>query len=619
MNGINGQSIPRKMTNNDGIVKVLHHDSSNTKQVINDKYKPVASDESKDDNIFWIDDPCDDMLPTDKGFLSDLIYYTRGREVPSIFVIWAGLYCMASVVKREAWFGWADKKLFPNIYSMIIAPAGAAKKNTAIDLTIDLLDFIDDEIQDHNVKRMKMINPFMSKATPEKLITCMMPDKKRGTDFFLTDEHGNKIIVDDKPVEYKIGSEIAISQHEMSTLIGKQNYMEGLLEHLLNWYDCHPKWSYETHTRGSEDLINLYVTFIGAATPATLKSLPPQVVGDGFLSRTMLVYQAFTDRIYDEPIIPNQAPRIPELRKRLAWIAENTLGEFKYSPEAKAYRKITYYKFKKQLAIDGAYQGVRSRLDVIINKVAMLVSWQKYSRNDNNEISLDDLFDAEYLVMRTFEESVPMYNHIINENNSEHNVKISDMIKRYKVISRETLLRKSHVKAEVINEELDNLYTQGKIFLYDPIDKVKLTKLRNKSTDVYIWLDSDTQVVKGTRELYGLTDKVVAYYNKYSIPQIEKRNGNCPAEEQEIINIMYRTTENNNVLSDKNIIDRIEAILKRRQVHEALRSKKAAMLREASEHIEIDTVIEDIPASDMLDYINSDVFLPRIKEVNDDE
>ncbi len=153
--------------------------------------RPKPFDESKDPNPFWIgkyDDPFD-VFAEPKGFMTDLIYYLRGTEVPSVYTIWTSLVIVSSVVKREAWLEWYPKEFFNNLYVILLGPS-AGKKTTMIEIAIDLVDNYHRSIPDDNFRKMKSITVLKNKATPEAVLQTMKEAARaRGVQF--RDEDNN--------------------------------------------------------------------------------------------------------------------------------------------------------------------------------------------------------------------------------------------------------------------------------------------------------------------------------------------------------------------------------------------------------------------------------------------
>ena len=463
----------------------------------NQKTAPIAADERCDPSIFWEADPCDKLIPTAPGFVSDCVYYTRGREVPTLYVIWSALFAIAAAVKRDAWIKWADKQLYTNLYLMIAGPAGAVRKNTAIDLAIDLLDYLDEEVQtvtgEADIAGMKRINPFTSRATPEALVTAMLPESGRSVEFDFTTQQGDAYLdANGKPIRFYPRSEISICQRELITFIGKQNYMDSLIPMMLDLYDCPRQWHYKTQTRGTEELREVMVNFIGGITPAALKlMLPVSATADGFLSRCLVVYQSSSAREFFRPRVPESAPKVPELRERLAWIAGNTFGEWDFTEDAEEWMEHWYHRHKQQLVLDGLFMGIRSRIDAILYRVAALIRWQRYDRSAiDNRIDVQDLVDAERLLHYTFQTAIPIYRMLLDERGGDKSLKTEEYIRRVKRTTRLELIQQAHVPAEDASMAVARLVQEGLIKIF--VDGKQTFEPSRNTKEVYQWIESET-------------------------------------------------------------------------------------------------------------------------------
>ena len=187
-----------------------------------DSKVPIPFNESHDPEVFWGKDPCDTVVPKG-GLISDIVYYERGHEVPTLYTIWASLYMLSSAIKREAWFEWADERLFTNWYTIIVGPAGIVKKNRALTTALAILEGMTGQIPDPQIRRMKRIEVLSGGFTPEALYESLRDCKRHRADFTIHDENGNALL-DEKgeAVIYRRTSELAIALFEMSTTIGKQ-------------------------------------------------------------------------------------------------------------------------------------------------------------------------------------------------------------------------------------------------------------------------------------------------------------------------------------------------------------------------------------------------------------
>ena len=275
----------------------------------------------------WYRDYYDDAIPSSKGFITDIIFHSRGYETPTLSVIWTAIFILSSAIKREAWMAWTPKHLFTNQYILIIGPAGVVKKTTAVtDIGYPILKKFRSYIRDPQLAEMKIVHMIQDKITPEAMICSMLPENKDGRSFALKDSNGEFVLgKNGKAVTYEKTSECAIVVSELSMLLSKAAYQAEMIQYLLDLYDARDEWHTETKGSGKSVLRNLHTTLFGATTVDGLRnSIPDSAKGDGFLSRTILVHVPDTRRQYMRPFIPKARPpffcnRILAMRKAMSW------------------------------------------------------------------------------------------------------------------------------------------------------------------------------------------------------------------------------------------------------------------------------------------------------------
>ena len=426
---------------------------------------PVLYDEKYAPDVFWKPDPYDGYVP--RGFIGELVYYMRGMEVPTAYVIWSALFALSTAVKREAWLKWFPKPLYLNLYAIIVGPAGVVKKSAAVDICLTLLEKVQENVQDPNIAKMKTYTFVKNKLTPEAMLDSFLPKHKRGGTFNLTDEEGNMVIGDDgKAVKYRATSETAIILHEMAVSISKKSYAESMIELLLDLFDAHDEWEWKTLSRGPQKLRNLYTTFIAATTPTGFRmSVPEAAAGDGFLSRTVVVYQDRTERIYARPKEVKGSPTMNTLAKHLAWIVENCLGEFDLAPEAWDLYESWYNTFKKRLQEDTLNQGMRSRMDVLLLKVATLIRMSRLTTPDN-VVSVEDMHAAITLIAKTFEDSKRVMYSVLGTENAASVGTLERFLKRRGSATRKEVLRNTSLSAEEVNSAVETLRQTHAVLIY---------------------------------------------------------------------------------------------------------------------------------------------------------
>jgi hypothetical protein len=493
-------------------------------------YPPVPYREEDDPNKFWGPDLYDSALPKQKGFLTDMVYFMRGMEVPTLFTLWSGLWLLSTVIKREAWLKWFPLDMFPNLYVILAGPAGSKKSTTIDDVGMPILERMQQYMYHPNVRRMKNINVVKDKMTPEALLDAMLPGNKKGkASFVLVDDKGNPLLDEhNRPLRYKATSETGIVLSEMTSSIGKRSYTEGFVEILLDLYNPKERWEWRTRSEGAKYMYRTYVTLLAATTPTAFKeSVPKVAAGDGFLSRCVTVYQSMTNRRFSMPRSVENGPTLDELAMRLAWIAEKSLGAFTLSEEAFALYDSWYDDHKDFLERNENEGGLRGRMDLNLLKVSLLLRAQRYDTEPENVITEDDMRDAIELLHVTYGLSAELMGELGDEVRADAD-KVRRILGKYKRLSRVELMRKTHFKADDLNQVLDYLVQVGDITI--------MLNGRMKSYPS-----------KAGEETYEITDLCEKSIREYEQPKVleKKRRNNDGRKSGKTVNLREDTEREN--------------------------------------------------------------------------
>ena len=71
-------------------------------------------------------------LPTFKDsingdWISDFMEYTQGSPTPEIFRLWSAITAVSGALERRVWIETAQSKLYPNLFTLLVAPPGIGK------------------------------------------------------------------------------------------------------------------------------------------------------------------------------------------------------------------------------------------------------------------------------------------------------------------------------------------------------------------------------------------------------------------------------------------------------------------------------------------------------------
>ena len=237
-------------------------------------------------------------------WLDGFLEYTENSEPPRLFRVWTALSVIASALQRKCCLPWGTLIFYPNLYVVLVAPSGKARKGTAMGPGMDFLDDLDIKMAAEATTRESLIRELKNSND-----TIIYPDGR-------TEFHAS----------------LTIYSQELTVFLGYQNRQ--LMSDLTDWYDCRKRWTYRTKNMGTDDIIGLWINLIGATTPDLIQtSLPLDAIGGGLTSRMIFVYEQKKGKIVPVPFL---TPEEVELRKKLLMDLEqiNMLqGEFKVTKD----------------------------------------------------------------------------------------------------------------------------------------------------------------------------------------------------------------------------------------------------------------------------------------------
>jgi hypothetical protein len=444
----------------------LPYDGENPPTPFNDKLPEYEG--------LWPHEKFDSFIPSG-GFVRDFVLATRGHETTTRFAIWTALLGVSAALRRDAYLDW-PKPLFPNLFVILVASPGVARKSFTINWMRSLLYRMHNCWEDEYHRFKYQVNVFAGSITSEGLQEYLKPKEQ-------SVRKGNGIGHVDR------GSQIAMFASELKTSLPKKNYMEGIIGKLTDLYDCEedPKGDY-TKKDKEQEVRNVYITFIGGTTPDDLeKVLPEEVFGGGFMSRTVVVYENKPERIYPEPIEIPHAPTNDELTRRLAWISKYATGAYTLSEKAREVHHEWYRKhYKISLSeMDHDERLSRTRYDTILMRLALLVRAQRYE--PGTTITLDDYLEAKKILDNTYHESENEVQKIGNSEYAQNMNRIRNTIQKHGEITRAHITSRMSRYARVseINELLEHLKQIGEIkVLRDGEPSYEITSSTKES---YVW------------------------------------------------------------------------------------------------------------------------------------
>ena len=261
------------------------------------------------------------------SFLDTYLRYVEDTESPRIFHIWSALSGVAACLGRRVTFPFGICDLFANHYILLVGPPGG-RKSTAINIMSKLV---------RNATAIRFA-PSDTAGQRQGLIIAM-EGINGSEDGGLIDELDAAIAAADLEtianIEMRIDPRdshtMYICASEFNSFIGT-NASE-MITFLGKMYDGE---NYDYKLKNTQNiLIDPLLNMLGGTTPTNIASaFPPEAIGQGFMSRVILV---FGSRKFKK--IPWPKPLDKDLAKKLSetyhWLYYELDGEITVANEAR--------------------------------------------------------------------------------------------------------------------------------------------------------------------------------------------------------------------------------------------------------------------------------------------
>ena len=308
-----------------------------------------------------------------EGFME----FTEDSEPPKLFRLWTALSVVAAALQRKCCLRWGTLEFYPNLYIVLVAPSGKARKGTAMIPGLKLLKRVGIKLAANATTRESLIRELRMSGEAE---------------------------VDPEVGSVDLHASLTVFSKELTVFLGYQN--RELMANLTDWYDCDDTWVYRTKTQGVDDIKGVWLNLIGATTPDLIQtSMPRDAIGGGLTSRMVFVFEQEEAKMV---IIPSYGEKEKIIEEKLQMDLDRIhmiRGDFKITPnflelytswriEQKAHPPIN----------DPRLAGYVERRPAHILKMCMVIS---ASRNSEMKITKSDLERA-ISILHTTERKMPL-------------------------------------------------------------------------------------------------------------------------------------------------------------------------------------------------------------------
>jgi hypothetical protein len=362
------------------------------------------------------------------SWLDAYLVYTAESESPEEYHLWTGISAIAGALRRRVFFDMGYFTLYPNMYIVLVGPAGRCKKSTAMRVGRQMLSGV----------------PGLE---------------------FTTDSVTRERLIQDLSQAFKDGqSAMTAYSSEFASLLTSSGM--DMVVFLTDIFDCPMEWSHKTKAGGTNKIKFPFLNLEGATTPDWIsKAMPLDTVGIGLTSRIIFVFQ-------DTPRIRDPFPKLSDDQKILGTLLIEDLariadmsGEFKLTDEARAIY-TDWYKDRTvnpNTSGDPRLSGYFERKPMHLLKLAMIVS---AAHKDETMINATDLINAMNLFAKV-EERMPQVFASVGKNpiNADKEEVFGALVGNKGGFTLGELLEKFSysLRKEELLEVLDTLLTIGKV------------------------------------------------------------------------------------------------------------------------------------------------------------
>lgn len=243
-------------------------------------------------------------------FFNKYFAYVGETEAPAIYHRWTALSCLGALLGRQVWLPFGHGTIYPNQYIMLMGSPGT-RKGTAMNIGAKLLRAAG-----------------YSRFCPDRLSKerFLMEMKPYNAEEILPDADLETLVID-------APAEVYVVAEEFTDFVG-QGGME-FMTMLTKLWDNMPRYEHPKIHGKSIVVDKPTVSIFGGNTVQGLAlAIPPEALGNGFMSRMIFVYSDPTSKKITFPP-PIDADLRASLVEHIKEVRENLKGEMAYTPQAR--------------------------------------------------------------------------------------------------------------------------------------------------------------------------------------------------------------------------------------------------------------------------------------------
>jgi hypothetical protein len=320
-----------------------------------------------------------------EDWLDGYIAFTKNTESAAVFHKWVGISMIASALRRKVHFRFGRIRVHPNLFIVLVAEPGIARKTQAINFGEDIL------------AEITGITMSADAITPQALLE----DLELAAD--------DALMPDNTQFRH---SSLSIVSGEFESFLGQRKENSKMIITLTDLFDCKARpFRYRTKHSGTNTVPHPFLNLMAATTPESLaQSLPSSAIGGGLTTRMIFIWADDKEQKID---VPEYSKAMAELRTKLVQdlsVIARITGSYGFDKASREWWADFYEGYNERdpyrICKDPAFNGWYSRKPMFMVKIGMILaacqSQERTVRIVDFERALALLEEAEALMGKTF-------------------------------------------------------------------------------------------------------------------------------------------------------------------------------------------------------------------------
>lgn len=350
-------------------------------------------------------------------WLEGYIEFTKPTESAAIFHKWVGISMLASALRRKVHFGFGRIWVYPNLYIVLVAEPGIARKTQAISFGEDILI------------EVTGINISADAITPQALLQDL-------------EEAGDDALMPDNTT-FRHAS-LSILSGEFESFLGQKKENSKMIVTLTDLFDCKSRpFKYRTKHAGTNIVDHPFLNLLAATTPESLaQSLPSTAIGGGLTTRMIFIWAEDKDKKVPVPYLTKEMRDLKQLLIQDLSVIARIAGGYKFTKVSRDWWEDYYKKYDERnpqrICKDPAFNGWYSRKPMFMIKIGTILA---ASRHNERVVDVPD-FEKSLIFLEEAERSMSKTFTAVGRSDITADVDlVRTIIERYGAVSEKKLLQ----------------------------------------------------------------------------------------------------------------------------------------------------------------------------------